>query len=68
MTREPDSHHRHPSLACQALRPLRNLVVGTALDQASDSVLRAPWAACWDPPPTRSPARPPVRSWWCGVR
>jgi nucleotide-binding universal stress UspA family protein len=34
---------RHPSPACQALRPLRNMVVGTALDESSDPVLRAAW-------------------------
>lgn len=38
MTRE----HR-PSPACQALRPLRHVVVGTTLDQSSDPVLRAAW-------------------------
>lgn len=37
------SHTRHPSPACRALRPLRQLVVGTALDEASDPVLRAAW-------------------------
>lgn len=33
----------HPSPACQAIRPLRNVVVGTALDESSDAVLRAAW-------------------------
>lgn len=36
-------HTRHPSPACQALRPLRHIVVGTALDESSDPVLRAAW-------------------------
>lgn len=43
MTRDRQSRDRHPSFACQALRPLRNVVVGTALDEASDPVLRAAW-------------------------
>jgi len=33
----------HPSPACQAMRPLRNVAVGTALDPSSDAVLRAAW-------------------------
>ena len=37
------SHTRHPSPACRALRPLRHIVVGTALDEATDPVLRAAW-------------------------
>lgn len=37
------SHTRHPSPACQVLRPLRHVVVGTALDESSDPVLRAAW-------------------------
>lgn len=37
------SQNRHPSPACQALRPLRKVVVGTALDESSDPVLRAAW-------------------------